>query len=59
MSEYDDSSPLFDVLRSDAVGDMVGRVTIHTENTASLHCHLGYRCGHSDWFEGKLKLGTS
>ena len=55
MSADDDCPPLLDILGSDTVGHLVGRVSVHTQSSSSLYCHLGLRWTNTNWLETELE----
>lgn len=55
VPQDDDGSPVLDVLRPDAVSDLIGRVPGHTEDPAALDGDPGSRGAHSDRLEGELR----
>ena len=55
MPQDDDGSPVLDVLRPDAVSDLIGRVPGHTEAPPALDGDPGSRGAHSDRLEGELR----
>ena len=55
MPQDDDGPPLLDVLRPDAVSDLIGGIAGHAEAAAALHGDPGSRGAHSDRLEGELR----
>ena len=55
VSQNDHGPSLLDVLRSDAVSHLVGRVPVHAQGVAPLDGNLGKWRAHSDGLEVKLK----